>query len=56
MTGRYFGRKLLQAIATVAAIVVLNFVLFRMMPGSPERVSRRVGGLGSSCSTRRTSA
>jgi peptide/nickel transport system permease protein len=40
MTGRYFGRKLLQAIATVAAIVVLNFVLFRMMPGSPERVSR----------------
>jgi peptide/nickel transport system permease protein len=40
VSGRYLGRKLLQAILTVAAIIVLNFVLFRMMPGSPERVTR----------------
>ena len=25
MSGRYFGRKLLQALITVAAIIVLNF-------------------------------
>ena len=40
MSGRYLGRKLLQAILTIAAIIVLNFVLFRMMPGSPERATR----------------
>ena len=40
MTGRYLGRKLLQAVATVAAIIMLNFVLFRLMPGSPERATR----------------
>lgn len=40
MTGRYLGRKLLQAVATVAAIILLNFVLFRLMPGSPERATR----------------
>jgi peptide/nickel transport system permease protein len=40
MTARYVVRKLLQAIVTVAAIVVLNFVLFRMMPGSPERATK----------------
>ena len=40
MSGRYFGRKLLQAIVTIAAIIVLNFVLFRLMPGSPERATR----------------
>lgn len=38
MSGRYLGRKLLQAFATIVAIVVLNFILFRLMPGSPERV------------------
>ena len=40
MSGRYLGRKLLQAIVTIAAIIVLNFVLFRMMPGSPDRATR----------------
>lgn len=40
MSGRYFGRKLLQAILTIAAIIVLNFVLFRLMPGSPDRATR----------------
>jgi peptide/nickel transport system permease protein len=41
MGNRYFGRKVLQALATILAIVVLNFVLFRAMPGSPERVLLR---------------
>jgi peptide/nickel transport system permease protein len=38
---RYLIRKLGQALLTIVAIVVLNFVLFRMMPGSPERVLLR---------------
>lgn len=38
MSLRYLGRKLAQALVTIIAIVVLNFILFRMMPGSPERV------------------
>ncbi len=38
MGSRYLGRKVGQAIVTIFAIVVLNFVLFRMMPGSPERL------------------
>ena len=38
MGSRYLGRKLGQAVVTILAIVVLNFVLFRMMPGSPERL------------------
>ena len=40
MGSRYLGRKLGQAVVTIVAIVVLNFVLFRMMPGSPERLLR----------------
>src|SRR5512147_753391 len=38
MGGRYLGRKLGQAFMTIVAIVILNFLLFRLMPGSPERV------------------
>lgn len=38
MSGRYLGRRLLQALVTIAAIVLLNFVLFRLMPGSPDRI------------------
>lgn len=38
MSGRYLGRKLLQAAVTIVAIVLLNFVLFRLMPGSPDRI------------------
>ena len=34
----YIARRLGAAIATIAAILVVNFVLFRMMPGSPERI------------------
>jgi peptide/nickel transport system permease protein len=41
VSGRYLGRRLAQAIVTIAAIVLLNFVLFRLMPGSPERVLLR---------------
>ena len=41
MSGRYLGRKFAQAVFTILAIVVLNFLLFRMMPGSPERVLLR---------------
>jgi peptide/nickel transport system permease protein len=40
VSGRYLGRKLVGAIVTIAAIIVLNFVLFRMMPGSPDRATR----------------
>ncbi len=39
MTGSYFLRKLGQAVVTIIAIVLLNFVLFRMMPGSPDRAT-----------------
>jgi peptide/nickel transport system permease protein len=38
VNARYLGRKLGQAFVTIVAIVLLNFVLFRLMPGSPERV------------------
>jgi peptide/nickel transport system permease protein len=41
MSSRYLARKVLQAIATIFFIVVLNFLLFRMMPGSPDRVLLR---------------
>ncbi len=41
MGTRYLGRKVLQAILTVFFIVVLNFLLFRLMPGSPERILLR---------------
>jgi len=37
----YVGRRLVAAVATIAAIIVVNFVLFRLMPGSPERVILR---------------
>ena len=40
MSARYILRKLSGAIVTVIAIVLLNFVLFRMMPGSPERATK----------------
>ncbi|HEX6868465.1 MAG TPA: ABC transporter permease [Candidatus Limnocylindrales bacterium] len=40
MGSRYLSRRIVQAILTIVGIVLLNFVLFRMMPGSPDRVSR----------------
>lgn len=41
MGSRYVLSKVSQAIFTIAMLIVLNFVLFRMMPGSPERVLGR---------------
>lgn len=38
MGARYLARRLVSAGVTIGLIVLLNFVLFRMMPGSPERV------------------
>ncbi len=35
---QYFLRRLLMAVFTIFMIVVLNFALFRAMPGSPERI------------------
>ncbi|HUQ43351.1 MAG TPA: ABC transporter permease [Candidatus Limnocylindria bacterium] len=40
MSAGYFVRKLAQALVTIFAIIILNFVLFRLMPGSPERATR----------------
>lgn len=41
MSGRYLLSKVGQAIFTIVMLVILNFALFRMMPGSPERVLGR---------------
>jgi peptide/nickel transport system permease protein len=41
MGSRYLLNKIVQAIGTVLLIVILNFILFRMMPGSPDRVLLR---------------
>ncbi len=38
MSARYILRRLATAALTILFIICLNFVLFRMMPGSPERV------------------
>jgi ABC-type dipeptide/oligopeptide/nickel transport systems, permease components len=41
VSGQFLGRKLGQAAVTIIAIVLLNFVLFRLMPGSPDRILLR---------------
>lgn len=41
MASRFLGRRLIQAVLTILFIIVLNFILFRMMPGSPERILTR---------------
>ena len=38
MRSRYVLRQVAQAILTITLIVLVNFILFRMMPGSPERI------------------
>jgi peptide/nickel transport system permease protein len=38
---RYLGRKIIQAMVTIVFVVILNFLLFRLMPGSPERILLR---------------
>ncbi|HET7472630.1 MAG TPA: ABC transporter permease [Candidatus Limnocylindrales bacterium] len=37
----YVGRRLTSALFTIVLIALINFVLFRAMPGSPERVILR---------------
>jgi len=39
--GRYLARKLVQAAITIVFIILLNFLLFRIMPGSPDRILAR---------------
>jgi peptide/nickel transport system permease protein len=41
MGSRYLIRKVVGACLTIFMIVILNFVLFRMMPGSPDRILLR---------------
>jgi peptide/nickel transport system permease protein len=41
MGSRYLIRKVVGAAFTIVMIVILNFVLFRMMPGSPDRILLR---------------
>jgi peptide/nickel transport system permease protein len=41
MASNFLLRRLATAIFTIAMIVVINFVLFRAMPGSPERILGR---------------
>ena len=41
MSGAYLARRLASAFLTIALIVVVNFILFRALPGSPERVILR---------------
>ena len=41
MATRFIARRFAQAALTIFLIVILNFILFRAMPGSPERVLAR---------------
>jgi len=41
MNSRYLGRRIVQAFLTILFILVLNFFLFRLMPGSPDRILTR---------------
>jgi peptide/nickel transport system permease protein len=41
MRGGYLARRLASAFFTIVLIAVINFLLFRAMPGSPERVILR---------------
>lgn len=41
MGSRYLARRVVLALLTILFILALNFFLFRMMPGSPERILTR---------------
>jgi peptide/nickel transport system permease protein len=41
MGSRYFARRTAQALFTIVLVLVLNFILFRSLPGSPERILLR---------------
>jgi peptide/nickel transport system permease protein len=38
---RFLGRKIVQAVLTLIFVLLINFVLFRAMPGSAERILLR---------------
>ena len=40
---RYLGRKLLQLVLTLFAVVAFNFLLFRVLPGDPIQLYARSG-------------
>jgi peptide/nickel transport system permease protein len=42
---RYLGRKLLQLVLTLLAVVTFNFLLFRVLPGDPIQLYARSGHL-----------
>jgi peptide/nickel transport system permease protein len=42
---RYLGRKLLQLVLTLFAVVAFNFLLFRVLPGDPIQLYARSGHL-----------
>lgn len=41
MSGSYLARRLVGATVTILFVLVLNFILFRSLPGSPERILLR---------------
>lgn len=41
MGSRYLARRLVQAGLTILFVLILNFILFRSLPGSPERILLR---------------
>jgi peptide/nickel transport system permease protein len=41
MGNRFIARRVVQALVTIVLIVLVNFILFRAMPGSPERILAR---------------
>jgi peptide/nickel transport system permease protein len=41
----YLGRKLIQLVATLLAVVTFNFLLFRVLPGDPIQLYARSGHL-----------
>ena len=41
MGSRYLLRRVWQALVTVGFVLILNFILFRSLPGSPERILLR---------------
>jgi len=39
MSIRYVGGRVASALITIALLILINFVLFRAMPGAPERIA-----------------
>ncbi len=39
MSVRYVGGRVASALFTIALLMIINFVLFRAMPGAPERIA-----------------